>query len=492
MKRRRTRKLALVAFLALLLAVPGSVYAFRTLSGSMASPLAPTGSGRQSRAPEFLFSFEGSRLDPMVRPVGVLADESGVYVVDSARHTIDIFDQDGEFRSSFGASETAVPLYIARSPLDGRLYVSDRGQRSVLVFETDGDYVGPFEPRASAEATGGPPPIEWAPVALDFAEDGALFVTDVAEDHRVLKFAPDGILQRSVGGTATVEGTIASPREFAFPNGIAVHDSRVYVADSNNGRIQVFDQYLEFLNTTVTGGLPRGIDFLPAATTSSRSEYVLVDALSNDATIRSIDDGSIVQFADAGETRLSYPNGVSVMESTSRIYIADTAGARVQVWGWESRDRSAASNGFSWPVMAGLAALPFLPLLLLRRTRMLVAADFVVALVDAGRTDLLGKRSMKWFVTSVDYEALIREYPEISRWLRPAPYSQPDADALEQDAGLSADEAEMIAASRNTDVLATDRQRLLDLAAQRGIPAIRSAEFLDRFEPHVAQDEPMG
>ncbi|MHB9002445.1 MAG: NHL repeat-containing protein, partial [Coriobacteriia bacterium] len=173
--KRRPRTVALAILLAVLLAMPAIVYGYLATIRSAEPPGPSTGRIRTSGAPRFLFSFSGSRLDPIVRPVGVLADESGVYVVDSARHVIDVFDEDGEFRTSFGATETVVPLYVARSPLDGHLYVSDRRQRRVLVFDIDGRYLGPFEPRLSAvEATAGPSASEWAPVALEFAADGSL------------------------------------------------------------------------------------------------------------------------------------------------------------------------------------------------------------------------------------------------------------------------------------------------------------------------------
>lgn len=477
--KRRSRTVALVAFLALLLALPGSVYAYRNFLVVPASPEPTSGTRRASRAPTFLFSFEGSRLDPMVRPVGVLADESGVYVVDSSRHTVDVFDDDGEFRSSFATSETAVPLYVARSPLDGNLYVSDRDQRSVLIFETDGDYVGAFDPRTSAETTGGPSRIDWAPVALDFSADGSLFVTDLLENHRVLKFAPAGILQRSVGGTETAEGPGSSPGTFAFPNGITVYEGQVYVADSNNGRIQVFDEDLEFQEITVTGGLPRGIDFLPTTTAAARREYVLVDGLSNDATIRSTDDDSIVQFADTGEARLSYPNGVSVMESTGRIYIADTARARVQVWGWESSDRSAASNGFSWLAMAILAALPLLPLLVLtRRQRVLATADFLEAVMAAGAGGLLGRRPYRWLVAERDRAGIVASYPELQDVLWPVPF-----ESETHDSGLEW----LVASARRIGALATESDALAGSAASQGVEVFDAKQFLRTREQGIVE-----
>lgn len=491
--KRRTRIVALAILLAVLLAVPAVVYAYLTTTARSAAPPQPSaGPIRASGAPRFLFSFSGSRLDPIMRPVGVLADESGVYVVDSARHVIDVFDEDGEFRMSFGASETVVPLYIARSPLDGRLYVSDRRQGHLLVFDTDGDYIGPFEPRLpSREATDRPSAIEWAPVALDFASDGSLFVTDVLDVHRVLKLAPAGVLLRSVGSTTTVEGPGAAPGFFGFPNGISVHDGRVYVADSNNGRIQVFDQELEFTGMTPTGGLPRGIDFLPARG-SSADDYVLIDALSNDATIRSVDDDRIVQFANSGDSRLSYPNGVSIMESSGRIYIADTAAGRVQVWGWERGAGDAGTGEFSWPLMILLILLPLLPLLLVRRIRILATPDFVHALIDAGRADLLGRRSFRWLVPVSDYGALVNEHPELAAWTRPAQHSQPDADALSAESGLPDAQAATLVAARRADVLATDQDDLRERASARDVQTIGSQEFMDRFAADVAQDGPVG
>ncbi|MHB9002446.1 MAG: NHL repeat-containing protein, partial [Coriobacteriia bacterium] len=320
-------------------------------------------------------------------------------------------------------------------------------------------------------------------------------VTDVLDVHGVLKFAPAGVLLRSVGATSVVEGPGSAAGSFGFPNGISVHDGRVYVADSNNGRIQVFNEDLEFEGMTVTGGLPRGIDFLPART-SSPNEYVLIDALSNDATVRSADDDRIVQFADSGDSRLAYPNGVSVMESSGRIYIADTAAARVQVWGWEPTAGVLGIQELSWPLMVFLGLLPFLPLLLLRRVRVLATPDFLRALIDAGRADLLGRRSLRWLVPASDYGALVDEHPQLAAWTRPTHHSQQDADALSRESGLADAQAATLIAARRADVLATDQDELRERASARGMQTIRSQEFMDRFSPReapdVAEDGPVG
>ena len=68
-----------------------------------------------------------------------------------------------------------------------------------------------------------------------------IFATD-GNQHKVVKLDIDGIVVKSVGGRGT------NPGQFNYPNGIRQSkEKEIYVCDSNNHRIQVFDEDLNLI-----------------------------------------------------------------------------------------------------------------------------------------------------------------------------------------------------------------------------------------------------
>jgi hypothetical protein len=120
-------------------------------------------------APEYLYSFGGTKANHLTAPVGVLADGGNVYVADSTGSQLFLFKENGRFVKTFGKGKVVDPLYIAKSPKDGLLYVTDRGKHALLKFTTAGEYVGEFDPKLPKDqlptfkATS-----EWIPIALAF------------------------------------------------------------------------------------------------------------------------------------------------------------------------------------------------------------------------------------------------------------------------------------------------------------------------------------
>ena len=65
----------------------------------------------------------------------------------------------------------------------------------------------------------------------------------VSSDHKLQKFTSNGELIKCIGKEGEKEG------EFYFPRGVTLHDNQVYVCDSDNFRIQVFDLNLNFVRS---------------------------------------------------------------------------------------------------------------------------------------------------------------------------------------------------------------------------------------------------
>ncbi|TLM97388.1 MAG: hypothetical protein FDZ75_04620, partial [Actinobacteria bacterium] len=179
MSRRRIRQIVAIVALIVLLALIGAAYvnyrATRTIGIDIAfnqADLLP--------APQYLYSFSGAGASRMQRPTGVLTTGGKVYVTDARRSSLDVFTPGGDYITSWGKGKLVVPLYVARNPVDGLFYVSDRRKRSIEVFDENGVWKKTFKPNLPKNQlpkfnTGG---VQWAPVALAFADDGTLYVTE--------------------------------------------------------------------------------------------------------------------------------------------------------------------------------------------------------------------------------------------------------------------------------------------------------------------------
>jgi DNA-binding beta-propeller fold protein YncE len=171
-------------------------------------------------------------LGELERPTGVVAIGDRVHVVDPPRHQIVSFSSDGKLLSRWGSQgsldgQFAYPSSIAAASA-GQLVVTDALNFRVARLGLDGQWVtafgAPGEGAAHFERPKG--------VAVD--ADGRVYVSDAQRDV-VLVFSADGRFDYSIGEPG--EG----PGQFTLPSGLAVVKDRLYVADSQNRRIQVFE-----------------------------------------------------------------------------------------------------------------------------------------------------------------------------------------------------------------------------------------------------------
>lgn len=277
-------------------------------------------------------------IEGLQNPMGVAVGLDGrVYVTETGgERKIHIYDHLGKqelgaFKSPDADKADRVPMYIAVNPSSGNLYVSDRGASEIFIFSPDGEPRGNIAPPSGLA--------EWDPLALAFDKDGNLYVADVTPGkHQIVVVGEKGDLKLAFGTQGEKRG------EFSFPNGIVIgDDGTIYVTDSNNGRMQAFDQEgrLQFV---ISRGMAKGDLAMPRGISiDSKGRLLILDTTRGSIQAYKItgDDADRgappveyngVFYGDSGR-RISflYPNGMALGEG-NKAYIADRGHNRVSIW----------------------------------------------------------------------------------------------------------------------------------------------------------------
>ncbi len=148
--------------------------------------------------------------------------------------TILCFDgQSGQQISAFGENMFVVPHGL-RVDRDDNLWLTDVGLHQVFKMSHDGKLLMTL---GTARTPGQDGTHFDKPTDVAIGGDGTIFVSDGYGNSRVARFSPDG---KFLGQWGSNKGD--KPGEFNLPHSIAVDaEGRVYVADRENRRIQIFD-----------------------------------------------------------------------------------------------------------------------------------------------------------------------------------------------------------------------------------------------------------
>jgi DNA-binding beta-propeller fold protein YncE len=179
---------------------------------------------------------------------GVASDsQDRVYVFNRSEHPVIVYNRDGTFITSWGEGVFTRPHGITIE--DDIVYLADDSDHTVRKFSLEGDLLmalgnlnqpsetgyspeGPANLKSIARAAG---PFN-RPTRLSVAPSGDLYVSDGYGNARIHIFGTDGKLKSSFGGPGR------GPGQFMLPHSVWVHtDGRVFVADRENDRIQIFD-----------------------------------------------------------------------------------------------------------------------------------------------------------------------------------------------------------------------------------------------------------
>jgi sugar lactone lactonase YvrE len=191
--------------------------------------------GTQSSDEVFKMPFQ------LAQPYGLAVDSKGsLYIADSKVGAIFIFNtetRDVDLIKNNVHAHFARIIGLAMDDND-RLFVSDPGLKHVLIFDKDH--------KAEDVITDGM--VEPSGLAID-TQNRLLYVSDVELDQILVYDADTLKLLRKIGTTGH-KHELTTPGDFAKPSGVAVDaEGNLYVADTLNNRIEIFDADGQFVST---------------------------------------------------------------------------------------------------------------------------------------------------------------------------------------------------------------------------------------------------
>jgi hypothetical protein len=188
-----------------------------------------------------------------VEVAGVAVDSSDrVYVFNRGDHPVIVFDKEGKFLDAWGEGvfSSAHGIFIDRHD---NVYCADNFDHTVRKFTTDGTLLMTLGKPDRPADTGfkiGESPVQHAGGPFNMvtnvavAENGEMFISDGYGNARIHRFSAEGKLLSSWGEPG------AGPGQFNLPHGVAVDRAgRVYVADRENSRLQIFTSQGEFIES---------------------------------------------------------------------------------------------------------------------------------------------------------------------------------------------------------------------------------------------------
>jgi sugar lactone lactonase YvrE len=263
----------------------------------------------------------------LVTPNGIAVDSKNlIYIADSKVRAIFIVNAEtGEYSMIKNGTDGRFKWLIGLAIDDtDRLFVSDTGMKHVVVFDKNHKAEG-----AIAEGLVAP-----GGLAID-NDNRLLYVTDAEQDLVLVYNAdPPFKLIRKLGKPGT-QHTSTEPGEFAKPAGVAVDkNGNVYVADTWNNRIQVFDADGAFIRTFGEAGDGPGYFARPKGISIDGDGHVWVaDAVQERVQVFTPEGGLLIYLGEPGLLPGQFQSLTNVMvDKNSRVLTTELYPGRLQVF----------------------------------------------------------------------------------------------------------------------------------------------------------------
>lgn len=264
-----------------------------------------------------------------------IGKDDTVYVLNRSDHPVIVLDRDGNLVDSWGEGFFKRAHGVCIGP-DDSIYCTDDRNHTVTKFTLDGQLLMTLGHAGETADTGyartfdfweslarisrGAPPFN-RPTGVSISPKAEIYVADGYGNARIHKFSADGKLLFSWGEPG------GEPGQFRLPHSVRVdRRGRVWVADRENHRIQIFEADGKFLT--------QWTDFVRPTDLCIDDETVYVSELSMRIGVFTIDGRLLTRWGNPGvkkeEALLLAPHAIGV-DSHGDIYVGDASMTLMQV-----------------------------------------------------------------------------------------------------------------------------------------------------------------
>lgn len=260
----------------------------------------------------------------LVEPYGMAVDsKNNLYVADQKVGAIFVFNTETrEVELIKNKAHAHFNRIIGLAMDDGdRLFVSDPGLRHILVFDA--------AHKAEDMITDGV--VTPGALAID-RENRQLYVSDVELDQ-VLVYDADSLKLKRKMGTTGHNHELTTPGDFAKPSGLAVDtEGNLYVADTLNNRIEVFDADGKFVRTFGKAGDGPGYFARPKGVAVDGDGNIWVaDGVQDRVQVFNQEAQLLISFGGHGLLPGQFQGLVSIaIDKNNRVFTSEIFPGRVQ------------------------------------------------------------------------------------------------------------------------------------------------------------------
>jgi len=201
------------------------------------------------------------------------------------------------------------------------LFVADTQNKRVQAFDSQGGYQYMLQ---DVEMQ--------SPCAVAVDSTGKVYVLD-SVDAKVRVFDQSGKLLKKFGGKGNSRGLMASV------SGIAIGDEdKIYITDTEGYKVHIFDNQGQFISTFGKYGTKPGDFKSPYGITSDSGKIYVLDYGVPRVQVFDKEGVSRLIFGQrgTGKAEFSIPKGIAV-DAYGRIFVADTLNHRVQIFDSKGR-----------------------------------------------------------------------------------------------------------------------------------------------------------
>lgn len=263
----------------------------------------------------------------LLRPFGIAVNSKGkIYVADQGVGAIFIFDPETHNVELIGNGRQARFGLIIGLAIDDndRVFVSDDKFRQVSVFNAKHEQEAAFGADILARPGG---------IAID-TENRLLYVVDTESDVVDVFDADNFKLLRKIG-TPGKKHTLTDPGTFSLPTNVAVDsEGEVYVTDTLNNRVEIFDADGKFVSMFGKSGDGPAYFARPKGIAVDADGHVwVVDAMQDKIKVFNRDGQLLICFGDhggfPGQFQVAY--GIAI-DKFNRVLVSEQYRGRVQMF----------------------------------------------------------------------------------------------------------------------------------------------------------------